>query len=93
MPLLQMMHQPMCHFMGHDFGKESIAVLTQESSIEAQPTSAKMRLTGALSSQIEPDVGIWQRRKDIPTQLNGHADLTLQAGFESCLIQRRQSVG
>ena len=56
-PFLQMKDQPVCHLVGHDLVHESLPVLVQQRSVEAQSATLVMRLPGAPAPQIEPDPG------------------------------------
>lgn len=75
-PLIQMMHQPVGHFMRYDFRQERIAVITIERQVETQTAPPEMSLTSTLAAQVEPYPWLGQFRIDVPANPHGGIDLS-----------------
>lgn len=54
MTVLQVMHQPVGHLVGHHLDQEGEAILLQQHRIETQPAASEVRLTGTLALQVQP---------------------------------------
>lgn len=56
--ILQMMNQPVSHFVRHDLSEKGLTVLGIKYRVEAQSTAPKVRLAGTLATQITPHLGL-----------------------------------
>jgi len=93
MAVLQMVHQPVGHLVRHHLDQEGEAILLQQQRIEAQPAATEVRLSGALSSKIQPDQRARQCRMDLVTTLIGRLDLLDEGAVQGGPVESVETDG
>lgn len=91
--LLEVMHQPVCHLVGHHIDEERLAVFTQQHGIETQPGAAEVCLAGALAAQVEPHPRTRQMRMHLPAQLKSGLDALMQRSMQRRLVEAVEPIG
>lgn len=92
-PAFQMKYQPVGHFVGHDLIHEGLTILIQKDPVETQASPLIMRLAGAATPQVEPDLGIRQSGMHLASQAPGRLDLAQETLFERVGGKRGQCAG
>lgn len=59
---IDMMDNPVGHFVRHDLCQKGIGLLAVQRHVKAQPATPIMGLAGTASTQVIPDSGGWQCR-------------------------------
>lgn len=91
--ILEMVDQPVRHFVGNHLDEEGLAIFAEQHRIEAQPATAEMGLASTFATDVQPHLGTWQFGIDLAGEFPGGIGALNGAGMQCRPVEGGQFLG